>query len=797
MKIIEQTSIKHDLLGDISFVLYNPQQHLSVIHEWVTQPYAVFWGMNGYELNDTETFYARIMDNPHETTLLGFVDNKPAFLIEVYDVAHHECSEHFTVEQGDIGIHILLSPNRLSIRGFSHAVMSASMELLFDQFGAKRVIVEPDINNHKIHMLNLSVGFEHLKVIELSDKTALLGVLTADNYTHSKSFRSGLHSSTQLLNKGQLTEAFSHHLTEQHWQRANKQLVIKMITEYSHERLITPSKVSEHGYLLTDSTESVRYVFDANALPLNHLMIEPETLKKEKEADEAHQIDALAFVLEFADALGLAGDRLATYLEEITSTLSAECYKLSKPAFTADQLAHQAFQTIESEMTHGHPCFIANNGRIGFNASDYHKYTPEAATPIQIVWLAAEKSQTLFKSIDGVEYESLIESQLDLSERHFFSNTLRDRGLSPDNYYFMPVHPWQWENKFIHLFGREIASDVLVCLGSGFNKFLPQQSIRTFFNLTKPENHYVKVALSIRNMGFMRGLSAKYMEATPAINQWVYDLVRSDNTLQSLHFVPLREIATLGFSGTYFENEQLGDTPYRKMTAALWRENPTKQVASPHCLATMTSLLHLDKEGKSYLVAKIAASGLSTEKWLTAYFTAYLTPLIHCFYKYKLVFMPHGENLILKFDNHVPVGVFMKDIGEEICVLNTTENLTEEIMRVAITMPEEEELLSIFTDVFDCFFRYMMAILTDEVNFSASSFWQIIATVIRDYQASHPELNDRFSAYDIFDDDFALSCLNRLQLADNKQMVDLSDPSANLQFCGRLENPISPYRRSS
>ena len=34
----------------------------------------------------------------------------------------------------------------------------------------------------------------------------------------------------------------------------------------------------------------------------------------------------------------------------------------------------------------------------------------------------------------------------------------------------------------------------------------------------------------------------------------------------------------------------------------------------------------------------------------------------------------------------------------------------------------------------------------------------------------------------MFADEFALSCLNRLQLRNNQQMVDLADPSAALQL---------------
>jgi hypothetical protein len=43
------------------------------------------------------------------------------------------------------------------------------------------------------------------------------------------------------------------------------------------------------------------------------------------------------------------------------------------------------------------------------------------------------------------------------------------------------------------------------------------------------------------------------------------------------------------------------------------------------------------------------------------------------------------------------------------------------------------------------------------------------------------------------DDLFTLSCLNRLQLRNNRQMVDLTDPSGALQFAGTLPNPFTGH----
>src|SRR5690606_15454115 len=95
--------------------------------------------------------------------------------------------------------------------------------------------------------------------------------------------------------------------------------------------------------------------------------------------------------------------------------------------------------------------------------------------------------------------------------------------------------------------------------------------------------------------------------------------------------------------------------------------------------------------------------------------------------------------------------------------------------------------------VFDCFLRYLNAILAERGVLTEEEFWRTVAECAIDYQASVPQLADRFARYDLFAEEFALSCLNRLQLRNNRQMVDLSDPAAALQLVGTLPNPIAPF----
>lgn len=113
------------------------------------------------------------------------------------------------------------------------------------------------------------------------------------------------------------------------------------------------------------------------------------------------------------------------------------------------------------------------------------------------------------------------------------------------------------------------------------------------------------------------------------------------------------------------------------MMAALWRESPLALIQSNQRVMTMAALLHQDRDGNALLPAMIQASGLETGEWLKRYLQSYLSPLLHCLYTYDLAFMPHGENLILVLENHTPVHVFMKDIAEEIVVMDPDADLPE------------------------------------------------------------------------------------------------------------------------
>src|SRR5690606_8878987 len=139
--------------------------------------------------------------------------------------------------------------------------------------------------------------------------------------------------------------------------------------------------------------------------------VDADSITRHRDGAEL-ELAALDFFVELQKSLGLSDEILPVYLEEISSTLSGTCYKLTKPQVTSAELVDAGFQAIETGMTEGHPCFVANNGRLGFGVHEYRQYAPEAAAPVKLVWLAAHRSRAAVTAGVGIDFQWYLRHEL-------------------------------------------------------------------------------------------------------------------------------------------------------------------------------------------------------------------------------------------------------------------------------------------------------------------------------------------------------------------------------------------------
>ena len=592
------------------------------------------------------------------------------------------------------------------------------------------------------------------------------------------------------------------HLSPQLFERANRLLVSKAISEFAHELLLDPRAGEKQAltmdYQIDVPGSDIRYAFRARRMALDHWHVDPQSIMCHQAGTSASP-DAITFVIQFADALGIGAAMLPVYLEELSSILYAAVWKMSAKPHRAADLARADFQTIETGMTEGHPVFVANSGRIGFDGADFAAYAPEAAAPMPLVWIAVRRDQAQFRAVEGLDYDRLIDEELGRDVRAGFEAIIMRAAKRPADYFLMPVHPWQWLNRIAIGFAALIARGDIIHLGSSPDRYQPQQAIRTFFNASNPGKRYVKMALSILNMGFelMRGLSPEDMATAPAFNDWIARTLADDPVLAALGFTLIREVATLSYRNPYFEAALPGRSGYKGMLAALWRDSPVGLIGPGERLMTMAALLHRDTIGAPLVGALISASGLNADEWIRRYLRAYFTPILHCLYAHDIIFMPHGENVILVLADHAPVRIIMKDLAEEIRILTDGEGLPPEVRRNSAEPADDMRLDGIFTDVFDCYFRHLAALLDEAGLLPETGFWSLVAECVETYQAGQPGLGDKFARFDLFADSFPRNCINRLQLRDNRQLIDPTDPNKGFRFVGRLTNPISGLRRGA
>ncbi len=807
-----------------------PARDAALLQGWLAHPASAFWRMGDLDVDQVREYLVGVVADPHQDAWLGRRDGEPLFLVETYDPARVLLAGVHDALPGDLGMHLLVAPPPaepgVRVRGLTDAVMSAVVRFCLGAApdggrDALRVVVEPDVWNAAIAAKNAAAGFRVLREVELTDgghtKRAALSVCTRDDFAASP-----LGDGVELAS----------HLRADLAAHSHRHLVAKALAELAHERLFRPDadgpgadeQEGSGRYRLV--LDGVTYRFAARTFALEHWVVDPASITRtatDPEGERELPVDVLELVPELQPLLRVPDDLLAVYLEELSSTLAAAAAKRERelagdspdvaglveatssagaavPSGTAaprvvDAAADarrraETFQTVEAAMTEGHPGFLANNGRIGFSLDDYRAYAPERGGRLRLLWLAARREHTHLALGADQSEAGLYTAELGGAERAALADRLAARGLDPADYLYLPVHPWQWQHRVPITFAADVARGDLVPLGPGADEYTPQQSIRTMFNRTRPERHYVKVALAVQNMGFLRGLSPAYMRATPAINDWVADLVHGDATLRGAGFGVLREVAAIGYTGDVYHRTPQPNA-HRKMLAALWRESPLPRTAPGERLATMASLLHRDASGAALATALVRASGLRPDDWVRAYLDAYLYPLVHCLLAHDLAFMPHGENLVLVLRDHVIRRVFMKDIGEEVAVLGERA-LPGDVERVRAVVDDTEKALAIFTDVFDGVLRHLAGILAVDGVLAEDRFWALVAETIDRHREEHPGLHPGLhGGVDLRAPRFAHSCLNRLQLRNTLQMVDLTDQSSSLIYAGTLANPVA------
>ncbi len=581
-------------------------------------------------------------------------------------------------------------------------------------------------------------------------------------------------------------------LNTENWRRAGRDLLAKALGELSYEELLHPEEIGTGRYRV-DFPGPVSYTFSARRGAFLDWRVDPATIVRTAGGTEEPAHDPLRFLLDSYASLGISGETSGHLTRELTATMAADARLLGAESATAAELAELSYVELEGHQT-GHPWLLPNKGRMGFSASDAAQYAPEGRNLHRLPWIAVHNSLANYRAVEGLSHQVLLDGELDEQDRRRFEQVLTDRGLDANEYVWMPVHPWQWDEIVLPVFTPDVAAGRIVPLGDGPDQYLAQQSIRTFANVDNHQRHYVKLPLSILNTLVWRGLPTERTVAAPAVTSWVLGLADSDPFLRDeARTVLLGEVASVTVRHPVLE--EIEDVPYqyKELLGAIWRQPLSSKLDSGERARTLASLLHVDRDGRAFVAELAERSGVDPQEWLRRLFGALLPSLLHFLYQYGLVFSPHGENTIVVFDSDdVPTRLAVKDFVDDVNIseasLPELEGLPPEVDAALLREPPEFLRQFIQSGLFVGHFRYLAPLVEQHLGVAERTFWSLVRDEVLAYQKHFPELSDRFEMFDLLTPELDRLCLNRNRLLLDAYRDRPERPHAAVH--GTIPNPL-------
>jgi siderophore synthetase component len=591
-------------------------------------------------------------------------------------------------------------------------------------------------------------------------------------------------------------------LNKDNWKKVNRKLIAKMLSEYMYEDMIQPEILGEEGKTITYSlqvSQDKQYRYQAQKRFFDSFDVKRDTIEIREGEENKPADSAIELLIDLQGIIPMSSETVGHLIKELNATLIADAHLLGKNPKSSDELIHVDYADLEGFMT-GHPWITYNKGRIGFGYDDYLNFAPEQQKEIRLSWIAVAKKIAAFQSIDGLKYEELLAEELSEKERSSFEEKIIGQGENPADYFFMPVHEWQWKNVLIQNFPEELAEKTIIPLGEGNDSYLPQQSIRTFVNTTHKEKHHVKLPMSILNTLVYRGLPSERTLIAPQVTELIKGIADHDTFLKDECRVILPgENASMNVDHRYYTGVKQAPYQYLEMLGTIWRESIYTYLDEGEQAITLAALLYEDHDHKPYVQSLIEDSGLQAEEWMKTFFKVAMDPLLHYLYQYGTVFSPHGQNTIIVLKDSVPHRLAIKDFVDDVNISDQDfpelRGLSKEFKEVLRSEPPEGLTQFIFTGLFICHLRYLSHILVNHELMDEELFWGLLAQSIQDYQDRFPELGERFALFDLFKPKLTKLCLNRNRMVDYGYSDGDDRPHAS-EF-GKVNNALSLFKEKA
>lgn len=296
--------------------------------------------------------------------------------------------------------------------------------------------------------------------------------------------------------------------------------------------------------------------------------------------------------------------------------------------------------------------------KLGWGKDECRSYTVEYGGQITLHWMAVHRERLICGQPQAADPMTLLLSE---KERSPILEEMNEKGLDPESFVLLPVHPWQMENVLPRHLAKEIKEGICIPLRSQAGAFSATSSVRSLLP-ADAGSHHVKLPLGIRSLGGLRYLSAVKLMNGQRAEQLLRKAVERDDVLNKRLFL----CDETNWWAYLPENRDLfADSP--RHLSALVRQYPAAWMEDPNIRLIPMSALAVCGRGEA---------GHLFDEWLAIIGERRSESAIHqllreviqpffdvCVRLFALGMMPevHGQNAVLLWREGKITGLLLRD----------------------------------------------------------------------------------------------------------------------------------------
>lgn len=314
--------------------------------------------------------------------------------------------------------------------------------------------------------------------------------------------------------------------------------------------------------------------------------------------------------------------------------------------------AHHALLFLEQWGAIGHPYHPSFRAKTGFTRREVLQNSPEFQAKISIHWCALRKEKACSSS-SSVPFDALIAQEFP-KEYVLWQEKLKCNHLNSNDYYPVPVHPWQWRNQLQTLCAQMIDDKSLI-LFPHHQTLIPSMSLDVMLS-EENSNCVIQLATQINAPYAKNAELSDFNPHKGEISSWISTLLLSDTHYRDTLFVT-RELGDIKLIDHSVPNYQ-----QNKLSTCL-KQNPAQLLQANQKAVPLSSLLATSPLTKTTLLHEIiTASELDPLAYFSLYCHKILFSQIHLLLKYGITLNAQPHNTLIIFTENKPQGLIISNL---------------------------------------------------------------------------------------------------------------------------------------